>query len=144
MDYSSNAPESTLADLRPTLTLRAPARLHLGFLDPGGSLGRRFGSVGLVIGGFETEVELSAAVSNQVSGSGPAEAAEIDRAIRHLHVLQGRSGEREPLGVRLVRVLPAHAGFGSGTHVPAFLPCRQRCYGELTSIIKLPPSNGPL
>lgn len=117
MDYSSNAPESTLADLRPALTLRAPARLHLGFLDPGGSLGRRFGSLGLVIGGFETEVELSAAVSNQVSGSGPAEAAEIDRAIRHLHVLQGRSGEREPLGVRLVRVLPAHAGFGSGTQL---------------------------
>jgi len=33
------------------VSAHAPARLHLGFLDPGGSLGRRFGSLGLVIGG---------------------------------------------------------------------------------------------
>ena len=27
--------------------VRAPGRLHLGFLDPSGSLGRRFGSIGI-------------------------------------------------------------------------------------------------
>ena len=36
-----------------TLTLVAHGRLHLGFLDPSGSLGRRFGSVGLAIEGFD-------------------------------------------------------------------------------------------
>ena len=36
-------------------SVRAPGRLHLGFLDPSGTLGRRFGSLGLTIEGFETE-----------------------------------------------------------------------------------------
>ena len=31
------------------LRVQAPGRLHLGFLDPAGTLGRRFGSLGLVI-----------------------------------------------------------------------------------------------
>ena len=32
------------------------ARLHLGFLDLAGDLGRRFGSIGLAIDAFETRV----------------------------------------------------------------------------------------
>ena len=36
----------------------APARLHLGFLDLAGGLGRRFGSLGLTLGGLETEVSV--------------------------------------------------------------------------------------
>ena len=35
----------------------APARLHLGFLDPAATLGRRFGSVGLVLDGLDTVVD---------------------------------------------------------------------------------------
>jgi len=31
------------------VTVAAPGRLHLGFLDPDGSLGRSFGSLGLTI-----------------------------------------------------------------------------------------------
>jgi len=54
-----------------TLTLRAPGRLHLGFLDPSGSLGRRFGSIGLVVDGFETEVELSAALADRITADTP-------------------------------------------------------------------------
>ena len=37
----------------------APARLHLGFLDPSATLGRRFGSLGLVVEGLETVVEIA-------------------------------------------------------------------------------------
>ena len=50
----------------------APGRLHLGFLDPSGSLGRRFGSVGLMIDGFETEVVISSASEDAVSADTPA------------------------------------------------------------------------
>ena len=35
----------------------APSRLHLGFLDPNASLGRRFASLGLVIDAFATRLE---------------------------------------------------------------------------------------
>ena len=34
------------------------ARLHLGFLDLAGDLRRRFGSIGLAIDGFPTEVRM--------------------------------------------------------------------------------------
>lgn len=117
MVLSINLPDPMFAELRPALTLRAPGRLHLGFLDPTGSLGRRFGSLGLVINGFETEVELSASPAVQVTASGFAERAEIERASRYLHLLQSHSAQHEPLHLRLVQVLPAHAGFGSGTNL---------------------------
>ncbi len=99
------------------LTLHAPGRLHLGFLDPAASLGRRFGSLGLVIDGFETVLELSASATDRVSAATPAAQAEVERASAHLHRLRDRSGRHAPLHLRLLQVLPAHAGFGSGTQL---------------------------
>lgn len=99
------------------LTLRAPGRLHLGFLDPAGSLGRRFGSLGLVIDGFETVLELSASNTDRLSAASPEAQTEVERAAAHLHCLRERSGKRQPLHLRLLQVLPAHAGFGSGTQL---------------------------
>ena len=117
MDMSQPALDELRADSAPSVTLRAPGRLHLGFLDPAASLGRRFGSLGLVIEGFETEVALSAASANHVTATGVAERAEIERARAHLQRLQQHSTHHEPLHLRLLRVLPAHAGFGSGTQL---------------------------
>lgn len=117
MDTSSIATQALPAEAPAALTLGAPGRLHLGFLDPGGSLGRRFGSLGLVVEGFETQVALSESSSSRVTADGPAERAEIGRATACLGLLQRHSGRHEPLLVRLTRVLPAHAGFGSGTQL---------------------------
>jgi beta-RFAP synthase len=100
-----------------TVTLRAPARLHLGFLDPSASLGRRFGSVGLVIEGFETEVELGAAVVDRVTADTPEGDAQMERASAYLRTLREHSGRLDTLHLRLLRVLPAHGGFGSGTQL---------------------------
>jgi beta-ribofuranosylaminobenzene 5'-phosphate synthase len=117
MDSSRTAAEYLLSDPEAAVRLRAPGRLHLGFLDPAGSLGRRFGSLGLVVNGFETEVELGASAEEQVSASGRAERAEVERAAAHLHLLRKHTGRHEPLQLKLLRVLPAHAGFGSGTQL---------------------------
>ncbi|MDM0073246.1 beta-ribofuranosylaminobenzene 5'-phosphate synthase [Variovorax sp. J2P1-59] len=117
MDRPRNFPEASFVDRPATVALRAPARLHLGFLDPAGSLGRSFGSVGLVIGGFETEVEISASPVDRVTANGPAAHAEIERAAACLRMLRGHTGRRDPLHLRLEQVLPAHAGFGSGTQL---------------------------
>ena len=46
----------------------AAARLHLGFLDLAGDLGRQFGSIGLAIDAFETCIELREAPSFEVLG----------------------------------------------------------------------------
>ena len=117
MDLSRSATEIMVPESQATVNLRAAARLPLGFLDPAGSLGRRFGSLGLVVNGFETEIEVSASPSDQVAASGAAERAQIERAASYLHLLRRHSGRREPLQLRLVQVLPAHAGFGSGTQL---------------------------
>ena len=99
------------------VTVKAPGRLHLGFLDPAGSLGRAFGSLGLVIDGYETAVMLGSAHHDVVSADTPAGQAQIDRAGRCLGLLRQRSGRREALHLRLCQVPPAHAGFGSGTQL---------------------------
>ena len=97
--------------------VRAPGRLHLGFLDPSASLGRPFGSLGLVIDGFETAVELRPAASQHVSAADAAAQAEAPRALEHLRSLQRATGADAPLHLHLAQVLPAHAGFGSGTQL---------------------------
>lgn len=117
MDRPRNIPEAGFFDRPVAVALRAPGRLHLGFLDPAGSLGRRFGSLGLVINGFETEVEISASPVDRITASGPAAELEIDRAATCLRLLREHSGCSEPLHLRLLEVLPAHAGFGSGTQL---------------------------
>jgi len=117
MDLSGTASGTLLADAEAAVRLRAPGRLHLGFLDPGASLGRRFGSLGLVLDGFETEIELGASPHDEVRASSPAERAEIERAGAYMQLLRRHSGRHETLRLSLLRVLPAHAGFGSGTQL---------------------------
>jgi predicted sugar kinase len=51
------------------ITVEAPGRLHMGFLDPNGSLGRAFGSVGVVIEGCGTRVTARPADDAQIEGT---------------------------------------------------------------------------
>ncbi|MCG5076094.1 beta-ribofuranosylaminobenzene 5'-phosphate synthase family protein [Paraburkholderia tagetis] len=109
------------------VTVNAPGRLHLGFLDPGASLGRRFGSLGLVIDGISTTLEMRLARShnpgdNNESDSDhyaapPYASEELPRLRAHIEALKRLSGRRESLDVRLRHVLPVHAGLGSGTQL---------------------------
>ncbi len=41
------------------IQITSPARLHLGFMDLSGSLGRKFGSVGLAIDSIETSITVA-------------------------------------------------------------------------------------
>ena len=102
---------------RADVQVRAPGRLHLGFLDPAGTLGRRFGSLGMVIEGFETTLTLAAAPQDQLSAGPHAEAADLDRIGSHLQRLRQHSGCHQPLALHLQRSLPAHTGLGSGTQL---------------------------
>ena len=110
-------PPSALSPPLQAVTVRAPGRLHLGFLDPSATLGRRYGSLGLVVDGFETVVELRRAASNGFSASDAGSEAERERALAHLATLQRECGRPEPLQLALHGVLPAPAGFGSGTQL---------------------------
>ena len=94
-----------------SVTVTAPARLHLGFLDPSGGLGRRFASVGLAIGELGTRIHICSAASSHVEGAERTRVAQhIETMQRHLH-LEGR------YAARVEQTVPAHAGLGSGTQV---------------------------
>jgi beta-ribofuranosylaminobenzene 5'-phosphate synthase len=94
-----------------SVTVRAPARLHLGFLDMNGELGRRFGSVGLAIDTYETRVTMRHAA--QMSVRGP-EAARVERILAKLAAAHGGNSLCE---VSVEHAIPAHAGLGSGTQL---------------------------
>ncbi|MGH8511817.1 MAG: hypothetical protein ACREU8_10690, partial [Gammaproteobacteria bacterium] len=54
-------PEQTLGAQHDglTVTVTAPARLHLGFIDMSGDLGRRFGGLGLTLSGIQTRLSVT-------------------------------------------------------------------------------------
>ncbi|MBA3478679.1 MAG: beta-ribofuranosylaminobenzene 5'-phosphate synthase [Lautropia sp.] len=98
------------------VVVHASARLHLGFLDPGASLERRFGSIGMMIEGTATVVRLAPA-DVQLFGAGAHARHELDRARRIVAQLQSATRRHAPLEVRILEALPAHVGLGSGTQL---------------------------
>ena len=117
MSRCETAPEPMRTDRHSAVTVHAPGRLHLGFFDPAASLGRAFGSLGLVIEGFETVVSVGSAPRDTITADTPAAQAELARAGDCLEALRRHTGLHQALHVRLMQVLPAHAGFGSGTQL---------------------------
>ena len=95
----------------PSITVTIPARLHLGFLDLNGGLGRRFGSIGLAITNLRTRIALRHASKNQVAGQ------ERERVLRHVEKMTQRLALYNGYAVDVLDVVPAHAGLGSGTQL---------------------------
>jgi beta-ribofuranosylaminobenzene 5'-phosphate synthase len=89
----------------------APARLHLGFLDLNGRLGRRFGSIGLAISDLRTRITIRRAKHTEVTGP------EGDRVRQYLQTLQQALALDEAHAVQVLEVVPAHGGLGSGTQL---------------------------
>ncbi|HEX7969202.1 MAG TPA: beta-ribofuranosylaminobenzene 5'-phosphate synthase family protein, partial [Stellaceae bacterium] len=89
----------------------APARLHLGFLDLDGGLGRRFGGLGLAIDGFGTRLTLARAGAPAASGPGAT------RALGYLERAASALGLPPGARITLTEASPAHAGLGSGTQL---------------------------
>ena len=116
-DCPAACPPAMNPDACAAIDLRAPGRLHLGFLDPAGTLGRRFGSLGLVIDGFETALSLAASPVDRLTAGPEAAADELERVAAHLLRLRQCSGCHQPLALHLHRTLPPHTGLGSGTQL---------------------------
>ena len=105
------------ADDETWVRVDAPARLHLGFLDPNASIGRRFASLGLVIDAFPTALEIAFARETRVWSDDPGQHDAVRRLARHVDTLQRETGRHQPLRVCLRSAPPAHSGFGSGTQL---------------------------
>jgi len=91
--------------------VEAPARLHMGFLDLHGGLGRRFGSIGLCL--QEIATELCVTPASDITAEGPsAELARLN-AVKLLSELGHGTGVR----ISVKRAIPEHVGLGSGTQM---------------------------
>ncbi|MEP0507166.1 MAG: GHMP kinase, partial [Aurantimonas coralicida] len=93
------------------VNVSAPARLHLGFLDPGGQSARRFGGIGMALEEPATRLTIRRARQDHVDGPEAGRAAAyLDDMRRHLGI-----GVRHELTIS--EAIPAHSGPGSGTQL---------------------------
>lgn len=103
----------------------APARLHLGFLDLHGGLGRRFGSLGLTLEGIATRLRAEPAA--RLSAAGP----ESERVLAYARAYLERRGIAGGADLRVESAIPSHAGLGSGTQLAlAVGTALERIYGS--------------
>lgn len=99
------------ASIAAGITVSVPARLHLGFLDFNGDLGRRFGSLGVAISGLRTTVMLERSERAQTDGPNSA------RAERYLDTMRRHLGLTGSYRLTVDEAVPSHAGLGSGTQL---------------------------
>ena len=95
---------------RQAVSVTAPARLHVGFLDLHGGLGRRFGSIGLTLDDVSTRLRIAPDPETSASG---ADAERALAAARRLTEVWGTP----PVRVDVADAVPAHVGLGSGTQL---------------------------
>ncbi len=93
------------------VTVTTSARLHLGFVDLGGALGRKFISVGVSIDGFATQLSLKS--SNKFEATGPCS----ERALAYARELYEKWNLDGGCSITVSESIPQHAGLGSGTQL---------------------------
>ncbi len=123
------------------VSVNAPGRLHLGFLDPSGTLGRRFGSLGLMIEGFETDVGHRVCQRRRVGGrwrgrrGGTPTCRRLPRAAAPAHGPEHATGfapaSRAPGPCRFWLGHPARIGVGAWLRALAPAGAAHRTAGPL-------------
>lgn len=114
------------------IQIRTPARLHLGQLDLSGSLGRKFGGLGVAIQKPNVKLEIYPEQTLVLEESGVKQLRElVDRFHDHFHL--------EPkVRVRVTEAIPAHIGLGSGTQLRlALADGLARFYGLKVPVLEL-------
>lgn len=96
---------------RVKVTVTVPARLHLGFLDLHGGMGRRFGGIGVAISDFNTRIAIESAPAMRISGP------DSERVERHLGTMLRELGIGGAYRAEVLDAVPAHSGLGSGTQL---------------------------
>lgn len=91
--------------------IKSTARLHMGFFDLHGGLGRKFGSIGLSLAA--PGIELSAKFSDKLHVTGAASA--IDKVSTIAQQLITKLNINGSVSLDIKQYIPEHAGLGSGT-----------------------------
>lgn len=93
------------------VTVVAPARLHMGFIDLSGALGRHFGSIGLALNEINTRLTMTVADSLRISGPSAERAQKCTRQFCELLGVSNR------LQISIDTAIGEHIGLGSGTQM---------------------------
>lgn len=119
-----------------TVSVRAPARLHLGFLDLNASQGRKFGSIGLAVDSHYTEIRISDAQENRICGSQLSDKtrARLEKIRQRFYQTLGHSipSDQQHTLIELKQQIPEHAGLGSGTQLALTLGAALARFHHLT------------
>lgn len=128
--------QADIPALTKTVSVRAPARLHLGFLDLNASQGRKFGSIGLAIDSHYTEIAISQATETRILGSQlSAETHSRLEKVRHrFYQTLGKdlSPTHQQTQIEVKQQIPEHAGLGSGTQLALTLGSALAKFHDLT------------
>ncbi|MGR9114568.1 MAG: beta-ribofuranosylaminobenzene 5'-phosphate synthase family protein [Gammaproteobacteria bacterium] len=89
----------------------APARLHMGFIDLSGSLGRHFGSIGVALNEISTQISITAADECTVTGES---AVRAEKCVRRLC---SALAVPDTVHIAVEAAIPEHVGLGSGTQM---------------------------
>lgn len=89
----------------------APARLHLGFLDLEGGLGRRFGGLGLALNGIATKITARAADHIYVLGD---PSGRVQKCAEKFFARKRLAGGCH---IEVIEQIIHHSGLGSGTQM---------------------------
>lgn len=93
------------------VTVIAPARLHMGFIDLSGALGRHFGSIGVALNDINTQLTVTS--GEQLRVDGPC----ADRALKSARRLCRCLKIPEHIQITIASAIPEHIGLGSGTQM---------------------------
>lgn len=120
------------------VSVAAPARLHLGFLDLNGDTNkRRYGSIGVGITGFSTVVHASHSNRIDINAADNEYIAQITQTV--LDYFNICSGVR----VEIEEHIPRHQGLGSGTQMALALGAAiTSLYGINASVEELASATG--
>ena len=103
----------------------APARLHMGFFDLSGSLGRHFGSIGVALDDIATRLSITASIEPSITGPS------ADRAKKCVQALCQALNVSDQLTIEIESAIPEHVGLGSGTQMSLAIGSALNAYYDL-------------
>lgn len=95
------------------ISVKSSARLHMGFFDLHGGLGRKFGSIGLSI--KAPSIELTATRADKLTMTGLSNSRVEEIAENVITKLNSKFNISAAVNFNIQQNLPEHAGLGSGT-----------------------------
>jgi beta-RFAP synthase len=109
----------------PKITVTAPARLHMGFIDLCGALDRHFGSIGIAINDIYTRLTVTKSMQRQITGP------DAERADKCLTQLCEALKVSDQLSIDIESAIPEHVGLGSGTQMALAIGSALNAYYDL-------------